>query len=138
MRPLISHIDLRVRDLPRAVRFYDAILNAVGFYRVDFPEHRPDEPTWRRRSGWISNDEFFGLTVDPEFRANENRIAFYCASRAEVDALTNLARENGARDMDGPAEYDGYYASFFEDPDGNKLELCYIEKHGGLTGEPAS
>jgi hypothetical protein len=46
--------------------------------------------------------------------------------------MAKLAREIGARNLEGPelcAEYSpGYYAVFFEDLDGNKLEICYREQ----------
>jgi hypothetical protein len=30
------------------------------------------------------------------------------------------------RIREGPEDIYGYYAVFFEDPDGNKLEVCYV------------
>ena len=132
-RRLFSHVDQRVRDRDRGLAFYDALLGAFGFERVTAPPFGADEPTWRR-PGWQANDEFFGFAVDPELVPNANRLAFQAYSREEVDRVTERARQAGARDVDGPADYDGYYASFFEDPDGNRLEICFLTKHQGLTG----
>jgi predicted lactoylglutathione lyase len=58
---------------------------------------------------------------------NENRIAFWASSTAEVNAIARLVGEIGARNIEGP-DYDEsptYYAVFFEDPAGNRLEVCY-------------
>ncbi|HEY8297550.1 MAG TPA: VOC family protein [Candidatus Baltobacteraceae bacterium] len=130
---LLSHIDLRVRDGARALAFYDTLLAEFGFLRVTEPPFTAVEPTWRRER-WEANDEFFGFIVDPEFVPNQNRIAFHASSRDQVDRVTDAARKANARDIDGPEDYGGYYASFFEDPDGNRLEVCFLTKHGGLPG----
>lgn len=125
MRPLYSHVDLRVRDRERAVAFYDPLMRALGF---ELRERRPGDewPTWRR-AGAPRNAEFFGFEVDPEHRPNENRIAFFCESREEIERIAAIAETIGARHIDGPPGYDDkYYACFFDDPDGNKLEFCFL------------
>jgi predicted lactoylglutathione lyase len=68
--------------------------------------------------------------TDPLHRSNGTRIAFRASSRNDVDRLTEVARLTGARSLEGPEEYGGpprYHASFFEDADGNKLEICFRE-----------
>ena len=50
------------------------------------------------------------------------------AAKEEVDAFFAFLVENDLAILDPPAEYDyapGYYAVFFADPDGMKLELVY-------------
>ncbi len=58
------------------------------------------------------------------------RIALWAPTREVVDRVAAAAREAGARAVEGPAletEYaPTYYAVFFEDPDGNKLEVCCL------------
>jgi len=116
-----DHIDLRVPDLARAKDFYGRLLPILGFSE---PQHVP---------GWISSaatgsepSEFFGFIESPDHRPNENRIAFWAESNEAVDALAPLLREIGARNIEGPLyEEEGYYAIFFEDPFGNRLELCH-------------
>src|SRR5207302_8886137 len=125
VRPLYGHVDPRVRNRERAVSFYGPILRCFGF---ELQERKPGDegPTWRR-PGDGRNSEFFGFEVDENHAPNETRIAFFCASREEVDRITAVALASGAREMDGPIEYTpSYYASFFDDPDGNKLELCFL------------
>ena len=44
-----------------------------------------------------------------------------------MDRITAVAATSGAVDMDGPLYLTPtYYASFFDDLDGNKLELCFL------------
>jgi predicted lactoylglutathione lyase len=49
-----------------------------------------------------------------------------------VDRLAKSVRKAGGKALEGPeicSEYSAeYYAFFFEDPDGNKLEICCREK----------
>ena len=57
-----------------------------------------------------------------------HHIAFAAPSREVVDERAAWLRETGATIESGPREYDytpGYYAVFFHDPDGIKLELVH-------------
>ena len=74
--------------------------------------------------------EFFGVTQSAGHTPNENRIAFRASSIAEVDEIAQVLREIGARTsrvlaMKTPEDY----AVFFEDPAGNRLEVCYRSKN---------
>ena len=69
---------------------------------------------------------YFAITEDRSHAANSNRIAFWVASDAEVDRITEIALSAGAADLSGPKQMPygpGYYASFFADPSGNRLEV---------------
>jgi catechol 2,3-dioxygenase-like lactoylglutathione lyase family enzyme len=58
-----------------------------------------------------------------------HHVAFRVGSRTEVDQRAEWLRAVGAEIESGPAEYgysEGYYAVFFYDPDGLKLELMYV------------
>ncbi len=120
----LDHIDLRVKDLPRARAFYSKILPALGFTcdRSD-----PDWGTFYA-VGRDKPSEFFGFTADPHHQANGTRIAFWAETREEVDRFAEIVRAAGGLNLEGPeicAGYSpGYYALFFEDPEGNKLEIC--------------
>jgi catechol 2,3-dioxygenase-like lactoylglutathione lyase family enzyme len=80
---------------------------------------------------WATTDPlpataYFGVTEAPGHVANENRIAFWVESRDEVDRLAEVARAGGAADLSGPKPMPyapGYYAVFFADPSGNRLEV---------------
>ena len=120
----LDHIDLRVKNREAAQRFYAQILPAIGF-RVD-----KSGAQWGlfEADGEIAVD-FFGFTEETDHRPNGNRIAFWAQSREAVDKAAEIIRAAGAKNIEGPevsAEYSpGYYAVFFEDPDGNKLEVCH-------------
>ncbi len=71
----------------------------------------------------------FGVTKSLRHLANECRIAFGTDSIREVDRLAAIAVRAGARNVEGPAyEAPLYSAVFFEDPSGNRLEICYRQR----------
>ena len=117
-----DHIDLRVRSLADARPFYQVLLPALGFTRkLDIEDWLQFEAEGTGRA-----TEFFGVTESPQHVANESRIAFWADSTAEVDRLADLVVRAGARNVEGPGYHEGpgYYAVFFEDPSGNRLEIC--------------
>jgi catechol 2,3-dioxygenase-like lactoylglutathione lyase family enzyme len=124
---LFDHIDLRVSDLARSRRLYDALLPAMGYAQI---AEDPDSICYYR-AGEEKLQAFLGLVRDPEHRPNATRLALRASGRAEVDRLAELARKAGAGAFEPPHVCDEYtpfyYASFFEDDDGNKLEICYRE-----------
>ena len=125
MKPLYSHVDLRVRDRESAVKFYDPLLQALGF-ALESRSAGDEWPTWRR-PGAGRNEEFFGFEVDPDHVPNQNRVAFACASKEEVEHIARVVAQCGAKNIDGPPGLsDRYYACFFDDPDGNRLEACFL------------
>jgi catechol 2,3-dioxygenase-like lactoylglutathione lyase family enzyme len=123
-RRLFDHIDLRVKNRESAQRFYAQILPAIGF-RVD----KSGEQWALFEAEGSGAVDFFGFTEEADHRPNGNRIAFWAESREAVDKAAEVIREAGGRNIKGPelcVEYSpGYYAVFFEDPDGNKLEVCH-------------
>ena len=122
---LLSHVDLRVRDRVRAAEFYDAILNVLGAVMRVGPEWTvwtipPLEPP----PGWTPST-WFAIVEDAAMTPNANRTAFLAPSRGTVDAIATYLHAIGARAIEMPHEAYGphAYACFFEDPDGNKLEV---------------
>src|SRR5499427_403869 len=115
-------MDLRVADLAAAQPFYDALLPALGFTQ------RYHGEVWKV---WATTDPlpgtaYFGVTESAEHSANENRIAFSVATREDVERVAAVARDAGALELSGPKEMPygpGYYAVFFADPSGNRLEV---------------
>lgn len=117
-----GHIDLRVSDIDVAAGFYEALLPALGFTLRFHGE------SWKV---WATEDPlpataYFGITEERTHVANANRIAFSVESPAEVDRLAEVARDGGATELSGPKPMPygpGYYAVFFADPSGNRLEV---------------
>ena len=117
----LDHIDLRVPDLKQAESFYNKLLPALGFTRA------VDIDGWIQFNAEAEVSEFFGVTESKTHQPNENRIAFWAISNDEVDRLAKLLREIGAQSIEGPGFDEGptYYAVFFEDPFGNRFEICH-------------
>jgi predicted lactoylglutathione lyase len=122
-RRCLDHIDLRVPNLSVARPFYAVLLPALGFSKDVSDE------TWFQLEAESPSGfgEFFGITESPGHVPNETRIAFWAESTAEVDRLAEVVRRAGGRNIEGPGydEGPGYYAVFFEDPCGNRLEVCH-------------
>jgi predicted enzyme related to lactoylglutathione lyase len=118
---MYDHMDLRAPRLAEVAEFYEALLPALGFTR------RVEVEGWLQyEAGDGEVTAFFGVTESPGHVANENRVAFWAESNEEVDRVAEVARGAGARNMEGPMDYEaGYYAVFFEDPCGNRLEVCH-------------
>jgi predicted lactoylglutathione lyase len=69
---------------------------------------------------------------DPNHQPNGTRIAFWVNSSAEVDRVAEIIQRAGAKNIEGPLsnpEYnETYYAVFFDDPSGNRLEVVHRQK----------
>ena len=130
----INHLRLTVTDITRARHFYDPLLRFLGYRLVERSDTRL---AW---AGFAAHGNLHWLIIsaaDSEHRhTSHNRyspgfhhLAFNADSRAEVDDFYHLLVEQNAHVTDPPAEYDyepEYYAVFFADPDGLKLELVHV------------
>lgn len=127
------HIDLNVSDLAAAKRVYGPVLEFLGYVLV-----KDDLQGCEWDLGPEGQGASFGLRLcNPAMagRAHErsapglHHLAWRAASRSEVDAVHQLLLEQGIKVLDAPAhypEYSGdYYAVFFEDTDGMKLEVVH-------------
>lgn len=142
----LSHIDISVGHPERAIPFYEALLTSLGYrrWRLDHPEWAGPDPqraTWSLRQ---PGGSIFGIEVRParedsrdrrydRYEPGPHHIAFHAASEAMVEEVHAAVVEAGGEVLDPPAEYGGhpgygeqYYAVFFADPDGVKLEVCYV------------
>ena len=123
-----SHVDLRVRELGDATEFYREFLPAIGLTEPWEGEE------WRGNSalGTFPSKPFFGFTEDPNHQPNGTRIAFWVNSSAEVDRVAEIIQRAGAKNIEGPLsnpEYnETYYAVFFDDPSGNRLEVVHRQQ----------
>ena len=106
--------------------FYEALLPALGFTRND------SNATWLEfeyDDGERVTD-YFAVTEAKDHLPNQTRIAFWAESQNEVDRLAEVVRNAGARNIEGPGfEGDFHYAVFFEDPAGNRFEVCFRTKN---------
>lgn len=127
---LIDHIQLVVRDLPAAERFYTAILDVLNI------------PIGGSAEGFFWADELVLSTASSEAAQGEltgrQHLAFQAGDRAMVDAFHRAALANGGRDNGAPGVrpyHPDYYAAFVLDPDGNNIEAVY---HGAASRSAAS
>lgn len=137
MRGLVHHIDLTVTDKERSRTFYDAVLGFLGYRRSADYDHGSD---WDREGGpfhSIGIIEAHGpgaARTHDRYAPGLHHLAWTAGSRDDVDALHDLLRSIGATILDAPADYPRYgptyYAVFFADPDGMKLEFVF-----GATGK---
>ena len=119
----IDHISVRVSDYQKSKDFYGQLFTFLGF---EISDEYPDA------IGWTNGKTRFWIgPADAQGRKHKHRIgdigfhhyAFQLRSRKDVDALAAFLPGIGARIVDPPDEYyDDYYAVFFLDPDGLKLE----------------
>jgi catechol 2,3-dioxygenase-like lactoylglutathione lyase family enzyme len=121
---MIGYVTLGTNDLPRAAAFYDQIAAAMGTTRMMENENFI---AWGAPGGAAG----IGLTKPFDGNAasvgNGVMVALECKDRAQVDALYNLAISLGAK-CEGPAgeRWPGFYAGYFRDPDGNKLNAFFM------------
>jgi catechol 2,3-dioxygenase-like lactoylglutathione lyase family enzyme len=121
---MIGYVTIGTNDLPRAAAFYDSLLGDIGAKRMMENEQfiawsvRPDAP---------------GLGVTKPFDkkpatvGNGVMVALEAANRAQVDALHRKALALGGKDEGAPGDRGGgFYAGYFRDLDGNKLNFFYM------------
>ena len=122
---MIGYVILGTNDLPRARSFYDALLAEMGVKRMmEFGERGSawaaamDKPMlcimtpYDKRPATVGNGVMVGIAAD---------------SRDQVNRVHKKALELGGTDEGPPglrAEGgDGFYAAYFRDLDGNKLDV---------------
>ena len=135
----IDHLVIRVGDFERSKRFYKKVLGLLGF-KLKYE--------YAGAAGWSNGKTLFWIgEADAEGKRHPHRIgnigfhhyAFELGKRKDVDDLYALLQTIKARVVDPPADYpsygEGYYAVFFLDPDGLKLEgmVCRPEKKRGKS-----
>ena len=128
----IDHVDICVSSIERSLPFYRELLAPLGYHRVSEVAGERGETIW-----YLSGPEAsIGLreaqteTEAPydRYRIGLHHLAFRADSRAVVEERADWLRDHGAAIESEPREYaytPGYYAVFFYDPDGLKLELVY-------------
>src|SRR5687768_5570099 len=118
----IDHISLRVSDFARSKVFYGKLLAFMGFKVLDQYQDAMGWTNGKTRL-WIAQADARAKRRHRTGDVGYHHYAFELRSRRDVDALEAFVRTLGARIVDPAAEYyENYYAVFFLDPDGLKLE----------------
>jgi glyoxylase I family protein len=128
-RGFVHHLDLTVRDMALASAFYVRVMPLLGLRRI---ADCADGPLWAGESFELGLQAARGpnrLRLHDRYSSGLHHLAFGAESRAQVDQVHRQLVVAGVDILDGPAEYPeyapGYYAVFFRDPDGMKLEFVY-------------
>ncbi len=123
----LTHVALPATDLDRSIRFYE------HYAKMHVVHRRPDVV-------WLSDGTrpFVIVLIETAEVSEPLRpmahLGVGCATREEVDALCDRAREQGIL-ADGPKDYGppvGYWA-FLRDPDGHTLEVSHGQDVGGTV-----
>jgi catechol 2,3-dioxygenase-like lactoylglutathione lyase family enzyme len=121
---MIGYVTLGTNDLPRAAAFYDTLLAELGAKRLmDFGRGIAWGVSWDKASLGITTP-FDG---QPATVGNGVMVAIACGSKEVVDRVHRKALELGAAD-EGPVgpRGEGFYAGYFRDLDGNKLNVFFM------------
>jgi predicted lactoylglutathione lyase len=118
---MIGYVTIGTNDLARAASFYDALLGEIGAKRMMENEQfvawsvKPDQPglgvtkPFDKKAATVGNGVMVALMVD---------------STSKVDALHEKALQLGGSNEGAPGPRgEGFYAGYFRDLDGNKLNF---------------
>jgi catechol 2,3-dioxygenase-like lactoylglutathione lyase family enzyme len=130
------HVDLVVSSILRSLPFYRELLGPLGWHRVGEVEGERGETIWYISGpgsslGLRQAQTPSGEPID-RYRVGVHHVAFEAATRRDVDERADWLRGRGVSIESGPEEYwyiPGYYAVFFYDPDGIKLEIVHVPGH---------
>ena len=121
---MIGYVTVGTNNLEKAAAFYDKLLGELGakrFMEMD------------RFIGWWAAPDKPGFCIakphngQPATVGNGDMIAFAVDSREKVDAIYKMALELGGTDEGPPgARMDNFYAGYFRDLDGNKLNAFFM------------
>jgi len=125
MAGMLSHVSVGTNDLENARVFYTAVMKVLGLNLLNDDGESLDYGSSRLMFSVESPTN--GQKASP---GNGVHIAFEAHNRAMVDAVYKAALAHGGKDAGAPGlrpQYDAhYYATFVEDPDGNKLEVVTL------------
>ncbi|RUT00786.1 glyoxalase [Dulcicalothrix desertica PCC 7102] len=127
---MIGYVTLGTNDIQRAAKFYDSLLSEIGAKR------------------FMETEEFIAWSVSPELPAlaiakpfdgnkatigNGVMVALEVKSSEKVNSVYNKAMELGATDegaVGTRSALPGFYAGYFRDLDGNKLNVfCMLQQN---------
>lgn len=116
---MIGYVTLGTNDLERGAAFYDKVCGVLGTSRM---MEWPGAIAWGTPGGGAG----IGLTQpfdkNPATVGNGVMVALECSSPAQVREVYDVAMGAGASDEGPPGlRGEGFYAAYFRDPDGNKL-----------------
>lgn len=123
----IDHVYLAVRDLERSRRFYDAVMRVLGYAKLESPvAGEPHVHYYNRQFGFSLRPARAGTPDHDPYAPGLHHFCFRVVDERAVDRAARELAEAGIA-VTAPRlnlEYaPDYYAAFFDDPDGIRLEL---------------
>ncbi|MDE2362281.1 MAG: VOC family protein [Hyphomicrobiales bacterium] len=116
---MIGYVTLGTKDLARGAKFYDAIAAEMGVGRMMEMERFI---AWGKPGGGAGIGLTYPFDGQPASVGNGVMVALAARDRAQVDRLHALALSLGGKDEGAPGDRGGgFYAAYFRDLDGNKL-----------------
>jgi glyoxylase I family protein len=128
----IHHLDLVVSSIQRSLPFYTQLLGPLGFHTVSEVEGERGETIWYIAGPGTAvglREALSDSEPYDRYRVGLHHLAFEADSRAQVDERAEWIRSQKMELESEPQEYTyipGYYAVFFYDPDGLKLEIVHV------------
>jgi catechol 2,3-dioxygenase-like lactoylglutathione lyase family enzyme len=132
MRAGLHHLDLVVSSLERSLPLYRELLEPLGYTRAgEIVGERGERVVYLGGSGGaaVSLREAQSPGAHDRYAVGLHHLAFNAPSRELVDDRLQWARAQGLEIENDPKEWPympGYYAGFFHDPDGIKLEIVHV------------
>ncbi len=118
-----GYVTLCTQDIVRASRFYELIAREMGVGRSVESE---DFVGW----GLPGGAPGFGIALPEAVPAPERGLVpLQVDDPGQVERLYEIALRNGGAGDGAPGERGGFYAAYFRDPDGNRLNAFCISEH---------
>jgi len=132
----VHHVDLVVSSIEHSLPFYRDLLGPLGYHGVSEVEGERGETIyylWGPGSS-VGLREAQSRRERPydRYEPGLHHLAFEAVSRAQVDERYEWVRGRDVEIENEPREYAyslGYYAFFFYDPNGIKLEIVHVPRH---------
>src|SRR4051812_21571763 len=127
----VHHVDLVVSSIERSLPFYRELLGPLGWHGISEVEGERGETIWYLlgHETQIGLREAQAVGSRDRYSVGLHHLAFEASSRGVVDERALWLRSSGAEIESAPQDYTyspGYYAVFFFDPDGMKLEIVHV------------
>ncbi|HEY8154039.1 MAG TPA: VOC family protein [Myxococcota bacterium] len=121
---MIGYVTLGTNDIARAARFYDSLLAQLGAKRA---METDSFIAWASTPGGPMLCVIKPYDKKPATVGNGVMVSLAASGKQQVDAIHRKALELGAKDEGAPGPRgDGFYAGYFRDPDGNKLNAFFM------------
>ncbi len=135
----VDHIYVAVSDIDRSERFYDAVMKLLGFRKGTFPINNERHLHYfNRLTQYTIRPARTGAPPHDPYSPGLHHVCLRVPTPTDVDAVARGLRDLGVAASDPklyPEYADDYYATFFTDPDGIRLEIVALRRLRTLVRE---